>query len=52
MIVPPFAMIGGFWYVWSLGHNLITAPLLSMFALPAAYPLLRRRSVERTGVTT
>jgi len=33
MIVPPFAMIGGFWYVWALGHNLSVAGAVGFIAL-------------------
>ncbi|OFZ90583.1 MAG: cation transporter [Betaproteobacteria bacterium RBG_16_66_20] len=33
MIVPPFAMIGGFWYVWLLGHNLSVASAVGFIAL-------------------
>ena len=33
MIVPPFAMIGGFWYVWMLGHNLSVASAVGFIAL-------------------
>ena len=33
MIVPPFAMIGGFWYIWALGHNLSVAGAVGFIAL-------------------
>jgi Cu(I)/Ag(I) efflux system membrane protein CusA/SilA len=33
MIVPPFAMIGGFWYIWVLGHNLSVASAVGFIAL-------------------
>ena len=33
MIVPPFALIGGFWYVWALGHNLSIASAVGFIAL-------------------
>jgi Cu(I)/Ag(I) efflux system membrane protein CusA/SilA len=33
MIVPPFAAIGGFWYVWLLGHNLSIASAVGFIAL-------------------
>ena len=33
MIVPPFAAIGGFWYVWALGHNLSVASAVGFIAL-------------------
>jgi copper/silver efflux system protein len=33
MIVPPFAMIGGFWYVWALGHELSIASAVGFIAL-------------------
>jgi len=33
MIVPPFAMIGGFWYIWLLGHNLSVAGAVGFIAL-------------------
>ena len=33
MIVPPFAMVGGFWYVWLLGHNLSVASAVGFIAL-------------------
>jgi len=33
MIVPPFAMIGGFWYIWVLGHNLSVAGAVGFIAL-------------------
>jgi Cu(I)/Ag(I) efflux system membrane protein CusA/SilA len=33
MVVPPFAAIGGFWYVWALGHNLSVASAIGFIAL-------------------
>ncbi len=33
MVVPPFAMIGGLWYVWALGHNLSVASAIGFIAL-------------------
>ncbi|MFO1364770.1 MAG: efflux RND transporter permease subunit [Burkholderiales bacterium] len=33
MIVPPFALVGGFWYVWLLGHNLSIASAVGFIAL-------------------
>ena len=33
MLVPPFAAIGGFWYVWALGHNLSVASAVGFIAL-------------------
>jgi Cu(I)/Ag(I) efflux system membrane protein CusA/SilA len=33
MIVPPFALVGGFWYVWLLGHNLSVASAVGFIAL-------------------
>jgi copper/silver efflux system protein len=33
MIVPPFAAIGGFWYIWVLGHNLSVASAVGFIAL-------------------
>jgi Cu(I)/Ag(I) efflux system membrane protein CusA/SilA len=33
MIVPPFALVGGFWYVWLLGHNLSIAGAVGFIAL-------------------
>jgi Cu(I)/Ag(I) efflux system membrane protein CusA/SilA len=33
MIVPPFAAIGGFWYIWALGHNLSVASAVGFIAL-------------------
>jgi Cu(I)/Ag(I) efflux system membrane protein CusA/SilA len=33
MIVPPFALIGGFWYVWALGHDLSVASAVGFIAL-------------------
>jgi Cu(I)/Ag(I) efflux system membrane protein CusA/SilA len=33
MVVPPFALIGGFWYVWALGHNLSVASAVGFIAL-------------------
>ena len=33
MIVPPFALVGGFWYVWALGHNLSVASAVGFIAL-------------------
>jgi Cu(I)/Ag(I) efflux system membrane protein CusA/SilA len=33
MIVPPFALVGGFWYVWALGHNLSIASAIGFVAL-------------------
>ncbi|HSD41332.1 MAG TPA: efflux RND transporter permease subunit [Burkholderiales bacterium] len=33
MIVPPFALVGGFWYVWALGHNLSIASAVGFIAL-------------------
>ncbi|MEW6688017.1 MAG: efflux RND transporter permease subunit [Pseudomonadota bacterium] len=33
MVVPPFAMVGGFWYVWALGHNLSVASAVGFIAL-------------------
>ena len=33
MVVPPFAMIGGFWYIWVLGHNLSVAGAVGFIAL-------------------
>jgi copper/silver efflux system protein len=29
----PFAVIGGFWYVWALGHNLSVASVVGFIAL-------------------
>lgn len=39
-------LIGGIWFLYLLGDNLsvmVTAPLLSMFIVPAVYLLMRRR---------
>jgi len=33
MVVPPFALVGGFWYVWALGHNLSVASAVGFIAL-------------------
>ena len=33
MIVPPFALVGGFWYVWALGHELSVASAVGFIAL-------------------
>ena len=33
MIVPPFALVGGFWFVWALGHNLSVASAVGFIAL-------------------
>ena len=33
MVVPPFALVGGFWYVWVLGHNLSVASAVGFIAL-------------------
>jgi Cu(I)/Ag(I) efflux system membrane protein CusA/SilA len=33
MITPPFALVGGLWYVWLLGHNLSVAGAVGFIAL-------------------
>jgi len=33
MVTLPFAVIGGFWYVWALGHNLSVAGAVGFIAL-------------------
>jgi copper/silver efflux system protein len=33
MIVPPFALVGGFWYVWALGHEFSVASAVGFIAL-------------------
>ena len=33
MVVPPFAMAGGFWYVYALGHNFSVASAVGFIAL-------------------
>jgi Cu(I)/Ag(I) efflux system membrane protein CusA/SilA len=33
MVTLPFAVIGGFWYVWALGHNLSVASAVGFIAL-------------------
>jgi Cu(I)/Ag(I) efflux system membrane protein CusA/SilA len=33
MITPPFALVGGLWYVWALGHNLSVASAVGFIAL-------------------
>jgi len=33
MIVPPFALVGGFWYVWALGHEFSIASAVGFIAL-------------------
>jgi Cu(I)/Ag(I) efflux system membrane protein CusA/SilA len=33
MIVPPFALIGGVWYIWALGHNVSVASAVGFIAL-------------------
>jgi len=33
MITPPFALVGGLWYVWALGHDLSVASAVGFIAL-------------------
>jgi len=33
MIVPPLALVGGFWYVWALGHEFSVASAVGFIAL-------------------
>jgi Cu(I)/Ag(I) efflux system membrane protein CusA/SilA len=33
MVTPPFAMVGGFWYVYALGHNFSVASAVGFIAL-------------------
>ena len=33
MAAVPFALVGGFWYVWALGHNLSVASAVGFIAL-------------------
>jgi Cu(I)/Ag(I) efflux system membrane protein CusA/SilA len=33
MIIPPFALVGGLWYIWALGHNLSVAGAVGFIAL-------------------
>ena len=33
MVTPPFALVGGLWYIWALGHNLSVAGAVGFIAL-------------------
>src|SRR5437762_2819059 len=62
MATLPFALVGGFWLLFLLGYHMsiaaavgfialggvLPAPLLSLFVIPAAYFLLRRRKPSPT----